>query len=202
MFESLYAESVRVAIDRCGVHRFGASVDEILSAVRDRFIADFPTDDVDAGMMWSRHRDNLRRVKCQWKKVTSSATCWSCLCRRSPEHRLTCGHYLCRSCVQTGESSPGDPYRYTIGSCPLCGHATGQAPVVLVPEWAGLRVLASDGGGCRGIIPLTSLAVLERSSRFAGIVENGFDLVVGTSSGKCLVSQVRETALTGGGAPF
>jgi hypothetical protein len=51
------------------------------------------------------------------------------------------------------------------------------------PADRDFRILAIDGGGIRGILPLALLARLERTHLGGGSVADCFDLVVGTSTG-------------------
>jgi hypothetical protein len=126
-------------------------------------------------------------LKGHWRTVYSAETCLPCLARRQPEHRLSCGHRLCRACVRRGERSPVDPNTFTISTCPLCQRETGQSLIGLVPEWSRLRVLSIDGGGVRGIIPLTALAALERQLQIPRFASYAFDVVVGTSAGEWVI---------------
>jgi patatin-like phospholipase/acyl hydrolase len=50
----------------------------------------------------------------------------------------------------------------------------------------GLRVLSLDGGGCKGIIPLKFLQVLEDWISLPFPVQENFDLFLGPSSGKLM----------------
>ena len=55
----------------------------------------------------------------------------------------------------------------------------------LKPKCAGVRVLTLDGGGVRGIVELAILGELERRVGLEVSITELFDLIVGTSTGKC-----------------
>ena len=118
----------------------------------------------------------------QWSRLRSNRTCLSCL-RRPPEHTLTCGHALCDVCVQLfGSIRPSVGHQYRVQDCPLCGG--GSLVVALKTPTAGIRVLAIDGGGIRGVIPLEFLSKLQNIIGPECAVQDLFDLAFGTSSGK------------------
>ncbi len=135
----------------------------------------------------------------QWSRLRSNSTCLSCL-RRRPEHTLTCGHALCDICVQLfGSVKPSVGYQYHVQSCPLCG--AGSLLVTLKPPTAGIRILAIDGGGIRGVVPLEFLQKLQDTIGPGCAVQDLFDLAFGTSSGKFTLISARacpNSSFTGG----
>jgi patatin-like phospholipase/acyl hydrolase len=48
----------------------------------------------------------------------------------------------------------------------------------------GLRVLCLDGGGCRAVIPLSFLQILEECIGIPYPVQQNFDVFIGPSSGR------------------
>ena len=61
------------------------------------------------------------------------------------------------------------------------------APATAIKGKDGYRILCIDGGGTRGIVPLTFLEYLERES---GPLHEQFDLIVGTSIGGIMAIQI------------
>lgn len=53
-----------------------------------------------------------------------------------------------------------------------------------LPPTAGVRVLTFDGGGVRGLVTLIYLLLLQDQIGLNYPVQEHFDVVVGTSSGK------------------
>lgn len=129
-----------------------------------------------------RHQWN--RARSRWSKFFSVDTCLSCLGRR-PSVLLPCGHRLCRQCVQTfGRHAGAGRDRYHFPDCLLCGAATGVAFLTLRRRCR--RILAIDGGGVRGVMPLQFLTLLEARLGVPGLTHHLFDYVIGTSSGMYL----------------
>jgi hypothetical protein len=183
VFDTLYAGPSWAAFERTKGLRAGDVLEseKMLGLLKETVVALFPKNRPEAGDVGVLHRRYLRRMKGRWRTVYSARPCFCCLIHSQPEHRLSCGHRLCRTCVQTREP---DPNSYSVPQCPLCVQETGRFPIGLVPDWAGLRVLSLDGGGCRGIIHLIALAALERVLPVPEIGIRWVDLVIGISIGK------------------
>ncbi|OQN95256.1 hypothetical protein B0A48_18713 [Cryoendolithus antarcticus] len=65
-------------------------------------------------------------------------------------------------------------------SCLVCGQSNQPATIQLLPPTAGIRVLSLDGGGVKGIIPLTFLDQLEKHlAEFQIPIRDRFDFVCG-----------------------
>lgn len=116
----------------------------------------------------------------------SHRTCWCCL-MRMPEKILSCGHALCDTCIRIfGVRTATSQHDFRIKSCPLCGSMNATSIFQLIPPTAGIRMLSIDGGGVRGVIPLTMLKCIEHEVAALGLpLRDFFDLTCGTSSGKC-----------------
>ncbi|KAK6428380.1 hypothetical protein LTR95_015477 [Oleoguttula sp. CCFEE 5521] len=116
--------------------------------------------------------------------LRSHKTCLLCI-MRAPEKVLPCGHAICDTCIRSfGTQSNEQKYAYKLTACLLCGQKDQPATIQLLPPTAGVRVLSLDGGGVKGIIPLTFLDQLEK--RLAGFqlpIRDHFDFVCGTSAG-------------------
>jgi len=122
----------------------------------------------------------------KWKMIKSNKTCLSCL-QEIPDHVLTCGHSYCPRCVQElGHVSPHFECAWNI-HCWLCYEEKGRNShlVQLKPRCSGVRILALDGGGVRGIVELLVLQALHKAVGLEPLpLKSLFDLIVGTSTGK------------------
>ena len=128
----------------------------------------------------------------QWRYVKSNKTCFACL-YQVPDHTLPCGHTLCNDCVlEFGKPSDWAESRFYISRCPLCqvSWSMNLPKFLLKPKCAGVRVLALDGGGIRGIVELAILEqVILKLDTVFGVdvpVRELFDLIIGTSTGGIL----------------
>jgi hypothetical protein len=112
----------------------------------------------------------------------SHSTCFCCL-REMPEHPLPCQHVLCERCV-FDHGKQKDNTTVEILECPL-HDARFELPwlVRFKPINAGVRVLALDGGGIRGIVELEVLLRIEEYFDYKIPIQRFFDLIVGTSTG-------------------
>ncbi|KAM0713999.1 hypothetical protein Q7P37_010963 [Cladosporium fusiforme] len=118
------------------------------------------------------------------RAFVSHTVCFSCLIQ-APEHALPCGHIICTSCLKTHGRTHLDHY-VEISACPLeRSDKRFRSPwkVYLKPASCGVRVLALDGGGVRGIVELEILRQLEKELGDLISIQKFFDLVVGTSTG-------------------
>jgi len=138
-----------------------------------------------------------------------SRICYGCLFGR-PEYSFPCHHSLCPACLEDFDQT--DPEKRYPGlllykRCVICAASSsilgGAWPrkIHVRPDLAGLRVLALDGGGVRGIVELTVLARLEEQIGLGLPIGRFFDFIIGTSAGKCdpssLLSWVKPGRLHG-----
>ncbi|KAI8938298.1 hypothetical protein NX059_005951 [Plenodomus lindquistii] len=123
------------------------------------------------------------------QRFVSHSTCFCCL-RELAEHPLPCGHVLCTTCIKGyGKPHTELPGSYTVASCPLHDlDAVFRVPaeVLFKPPLAGVRVLALDGGGMRGIVILEVLRRIQHELGNRIPIQEFFDLIVGTSTGGIL----------------
>jgi len=128
------------------------------------------------------HRATLIRFKDVWATMYTNVTCLSCLAR-SPEDTLSCHHALCTTCTTTyGQASNAEPWTFWIDTCPLCG-IINLEKFVHKPDTAGVRALIAEGGGVRGIVPLSFLSELEAVVNLPMNIGEHFDIALGSSSG-------------------
>ncbi|KAM3424148.1 hypothetical protein BST61_g11308 [Cercospora zeina] len=183
-FDSLYAGLLRASVLK--VYTRNESFPDFMAGeVRKAFIR-----------LWNRHSDSgmTRNVLHQqvlsagrplWKHFKSSKCCTACF-TNTAVHVQKCGHTLCDLCVQRHGITEGPEYCYSIARCPLCA-AEAELLVRVKPPTSGVRLLTIDGGGCRGVIPLQFLTLLQEQIGEGCSVMELFDLAVGTSSGGLIV---------------
>lgn len=124
-----------------------------------------------------------------WLRTKSNKTCFTCL-QSVPDHVMACGHVYCDECVkEIGRASTEYESTIVISDYALCQERGGYTQLVRVlPRCAGVRALALDGGGVRGIV---ELAILDRLGLRTGLgvrVTEMFDLIMRTSTGKLFPS--------------
>lgn len=110
----------------------------------------------------SIYTQRIASLRLRISELVMNRTCLTCL-YRMPEKTLCCGHAICEVCLVTfGSSDTLDRYTYRLKACPLYGivKEEGQTFRLSLPT-AGTRLLTIDGGGIRGVIPLTFLVALE-----------------------------------------
>jgi len=108
--------------------------------------------------------------------VNALAVCVVCVLDAPTVRGAPCGHCVCVACAIEHKFQ-----------CPLCN--SGAMYPNKLPPLAGARVLAIDGGGVRGLIPLVVLSVVQEYA-FGISIRNLFDLIVGTSAGGLLTLTV------------
>jgi hypothetical protein len=133
------------------------------------------------------HLRTLQRMRDQFANMKTNRFCLCCL-MRMPEKVLKCGHSICDPCVAIfGERNPHQ-YKYSLSTCMLCGFQGYDQRFSLIPPTAGIRMLSFDGGGVRGIVPITILRYIEKKlAPFNCNLCDFFDGVFGTSTGKRLL---------------
>ncbi|KAF8246765.1 hypothetical protein K440DRAFT_661863 [Wilcoxina mikolae CBS 423.85] len=156
-----------------------------------------------------RHMQNLREQHAYMRNVKSKKTCFTCL-MEVPQHCMPCGHTICETCVRRyGVIDPQDIYTVSFKMCPLgCtvdNEGNNPAPGVsdslwwsiqLKPPTAGVRILALDGGGVRGVVTSGILVRLEEELDLGLPIHRFFDLIVGTSAGGILALALGHSSLT------
>lgn len=120
-------------------------------------------------------------------ELRSHVSCFCCF-MRMPEKVLACGHALCDPCIKIyGPRVPSKRNTHKLSQCILCG-VYQNSVFRFVPPTAGIRTLSVDGGGVRGIIPLTFLRHLDVILTPLGCpIQDYFDFVCGTSAGGLVV---------------
>lgn len=106
------------------------------------------------------HRRNILHFGEILRGIRSSSTCLCCL-RRRPQYFLPCGHCLCENCVMVFGDVGEDPCLFKLPRCLFCNEAMEPVAVRVRPPTAGAGFLCIDGGGTRGIIPLSIMKLLQ-----------------------------------------
>jgi hypothetical protein len=122
-------------------------------------------------------------------RIRSNKICLYCIFQ-SAQHILGCGHTLCDRCAQLfGKPSPKIEYQFTIRGCAYCLY---KRPLVadVLPPTMGPSILAIDGGGVRGVIPLEYLLLVQEHLRPC-LIQDVVDLSIGTSSGNKSIQNLR-----------
>ena len=145
----------------------------------------------------SIHLTNLQLHEERWSQVYSDVTCFCCI-SRTPQYRFPCGHLICENCVQiAGKSLANEPWTFRIGSCFLCAREWAKEIVVSVkPPTRGLSILCMDGGGTRGVVPLTLLKRLEDQIGLPIPIQRHFNFITGVSSGRSSIARTGSPKLT------
>lgn len=132
-----------------------------------------------------QHRQCLQTLRSNFLRLKSFKSCLSCL-MSMPEKVFDCGHAICNLCIRRlGQRARNEKHTFRITECVLCGQTQSKATFSLIPPTAGIRILCIDGGGIRGVIPLTFLQFMEKELSFIGCaLQEHFDYVCGTSAGE------------------
>ncbi|KAJ5639161.1 patatin-like phospholipase [Penicillium longicatenatum] len=128
----------------------------------------------------SIRENQLKSQSGRLARIQSTRICLYCIFR-SAQHVLACGHTLCDRCAQVF-GMPGEwDYQFVIKGCLYCLY---QRPLVVdvLPPTMTPSILAIDGGGVRGVIPLEFLLLVEEQLAPCTVYDV-IDLAVGTSSG-------------------
>ncbi|KAE8383882.1 patatin-like phospholipase [Aspergillus bertholletiae] len=181
IFQTLYRPAVRDALHILGWYQPGKTIEELVGVVECRLVDQFELLDRTGQSSLEFRREQLRASSGRICQIRSNKICLVCLFRVA-QHRLDCGHTLCDLCAQLfGTPAPDIEYNFTIDACLCCLY---QRPLVIdvLPPTMNPTVLAIDGGGVRGVIPLEFLILVQESLGCCPL-QDLIDLAVGTSSG-------------------
>ena len=128
------------------------------------------------------HQKVMGRFKDLWKDTYDYVSCFSCMARGC-EHTLECHHSLCSACtISHGTSTEDEPWNFLVKICPFC-EKPNRIPFSQKPHTAGVRSLIVEGGGVRGVVPLTFLSELEKAIGLPMDIQDHIDIAFGSSSG-------------------
>lgn len=106
------------------------------------------------------HAVNLIALRSLLNLMKTNQICLLCIFR-PPKRVLRCTHSICDGCVRIfGHGVLSREDRFDIKSCVLCGEL-GPNLIDLKPRTAGVRVIVIAEGGCRVVLPLKSLEMLQ-----------------------------------------
>ncbi|PVH95991.1 FabD/lysophospholipase-like protein, partial [Periconia macrospinosa] len=186
IFEELYSGDCKKVIrthsnDLQVQRRFIKNIEKELEAIFHRYERDPDGQSADR-----QHQRLLDSLAPHLADIKSFRSCFCCL-MSTPEKVFECGHAICNVCVRRfGQHSRHNKHVFHIAACLLCGREQPAKKTLfyLIPPTAGIRILSLDGGGIRGVIPLTFLAHLEHEYKHLGCsFHDFFDYVCGTSAG-------------------
>ncbi|KIW00820.1 hypothetical protein, variant [Verruconis gallopava] len=177
LYEAPLQEAIRGYSPHVVVH------DKFLREIEAEMTSLFHTLPKNANSAAKIHSSRLASLQGLLKNLKPQNLCLCCSMRK-PEKVLECFHAYCDTCIQTfGLCTNHDTNTYQLPRCLLCENARSTS-FRFIPPTAGVRVLGLDGGGVRGIIPLTILRGLEADLAYLGCpLQDHFDFVAGTSSG-------------------
>lgn len=141
----------------------------------------------------AKHRQALALEKGFWQQHVSNKTCFQCLFNQ-PDFTIPCGHSICETCVRGfGHADKSERHVFKFDGCDLCASSDTEPGLRVTTNWpweiklkpptAGVRILAIDGGGVRGVIAVTILQLIEKEIGLDLPLHEFFDLMVGTSIG-------------------
>jgi hypothetical protein len=157
------------------------------SIAPDRLYQEGDAVELDVPMSSHEHRHLLRLVtfRDRWRSHKVHDYCPACILRR-PEYGLPCGHMYCEHDIRHLGRKIGRE-TYAVDECICCQARFTDVVFRFRPKTRGIRVLALDGGGIRGIIMLKCLQMLQSMLWVflpgMPIIEL-FDVCAGTSSGE------------------
>jgi hypothetical protein len=122
-----------------------------------------------------------------WATLKSNVTCLFCLVRGT-ELALACGHAPCDVCIRRASVPGKRDYRYKIPFCKLC-LAKVNGSIRQKPPTVGPCVLSLDGGGIKGAGAQEILKMMQLALGPAQPLQDYFDYVIGTSTGRHLETQ-------------
>ncbi|KAF5978859.1 hypothetical protein FCOIX_5622 [Fusarium coicis] len=131
-----------------------------------------------------RHLLFLATSRDRWRSQKVHDYCPACILRR-PEYGLPCGHMYCEFDIRRLGRKIGRE-THAVEECICCQACFTGVVFKFRPKTKGIRVLALDGGGVRGIIMLQCLHMLQSMLWvfLPGMpIIDLFDVCAGTSSG-------------------
>lgn len=132
-----------------------------------------------------RHFRLSSKIYKRVKSYNNISYCPLCIIRR-PQVPLPCGHKYCVEDIRL-MGREVQKNKFLVSECVVCGRSIAPVQFRFRPKTRGIRVLALDGGGVRGIILLECLKLLESKIQVYlpdWPLINMFDMCSGTSSGK------------------
>ena len=193
VFNSLYQNIILEAIGESTLAR--ATQEAVVGSVETSFLKLFEHFSDHHKPSALLRKEQLSSGSGQLCRLRSNRICLFCLFD-SAQHTLFCGHTLCDRCAQVfGEPNSGLEFHFTVKECIICLY---RRPLIVevLPPTSSPAILAIDGGGVRGVIPLEFLALVQEHLHPCTI-HDVVDLAVGTSAGEFAAKGVPRYAQSG-----
>ncbi|KAL2783808.1 patatin-like phospholipase [Aspergillus keveii] len=187
VFSELYRPFVAEGVWNCRGLGLGRSTNEITALVQEEFVKGFYLLLASPNLSSVAFRkQTLLSLSHELSIVKSHTICLYCLVR-SAQHSRSCHHGLCDICAQLfGSPVVGVEYRFEMSTCLLCP-SSESLTIDVLPPTMNPTVLAIDGGGVRGVIPLEYLLLVQESLGPGCKVQDLIDLGIGPSSGGLII---------------
>ena len=178
----MYESPISVALHESS--QASAIRSSLVKTIKESFISDYCLVAIGQGSALDFHCARLSELQPQLAYLQTNRLCLSCI-MDMPEKVLPCGHAVCDNCIRTfGHQSASSKHTFHLKNCLICGEDEMDLTYQLIPSTAGVRILSLDGGGVRGVIPMTFLCHLESTLSWLDCpLRTHFDFACGTSSG-------------------
>ncbi|KAE8396949.1 patatin-like phospholipase [Aspergillus pseudonomiae] len=182
VFQTLYRSSIVQAFRNYRGPAFSRPLAIIVYDLERDFVRQFHSL-VDRGLASVDHRrEQLLSMNYELGRLQSDRICLYCLVRTA-QHALPCCHNICDVCPQLfGTPVSSAEYQFTLSSCLLC-NSQAKFVVDVLPPTMNPTILAIDGGGVRGGIPLEYMIMVQESLGPGCQLRDLIDLAIGSSSG-------------------
>ncbi|KAH1893616.1 hypothetical protein KXV57_002773 [Aspergillus fumigatus] len=183
VFHTLYRQAANQAF--CGFRGFRDKelVGDPISQLESRFVSQLQLLVSRGQSSLDFRREQLVALSHELGPVQSDRVCLYCLVRPA-QHSLACHHAVCDICPQLfGTPASYEEYQFTMPLCLLC-LSRATLVVNVLPPTMNPTILAIDGGGVRGGIPLEFLLLIQEYLGPDCKIQDVVDLSVGSSSGK------------------
>lgn len=187
VFQTLYHDPVLRAFRHRQAPRFSKSVPELVSLIEQEFVTQYHLYASGEQSSIEYRRQHLLSTNHELCRVQSDKICLYCLVRTA-QHSQVCCHTICDLCPQLfGNAAPDAEYQFSMVGCLLC-NSRAVTTIDVLPPTMNPTVLAIDGGGVRGGIPLEYLLLIQESLGPECKLADLVDLAVGSSSGEYRLS--------------
>ncbi|KAL3459620.1 patatin-like phospholipase [Aspergillus heterothallicus] len=155
---------------------------ELVELVEQEFVRGFHIISTSTKTSVEFRKDTLMSLSYELGRIQSHTICLYCLVQ-SAQHCQSCHHSICDNCAQLfGSPAPDTEYQFTLTMCLLC-LSENKLVVDVLPPTMNPTILAIDGGGVRGVIPLEYLTLIQENLGQDCDLRDLVDLAVGPSSG-------------------
>ncbi|PWY96029.1 patatin-like phospholipase [Aspergillus sclerotioniger CBS 115572] len=181
VFRTLYRTSVLRGICAFMHGALKVATDDLLGLIECNMVYLFDKLEREAIDSATLRKQELLSYRGRLCRLRSTRICLYCLLHTA-QHSLSCGHTICDICAQVfGRPATDADYQFTITECLYCLY---KSPLVVdvLPPTMNPTILAIDGGGVRGVIPLEFLILVQEKLGPSCSIHELIDLGIGTSS--------------------